>query len=145
MLTTLSRTALGAASVIVNLAGCSSSESSFEACGYASSISEPRSRPLFHTIITRDSSWPARLEADVAAAPGDSLVRALLIHETDVMAADREFVTSRGGLITDEPSDWNGIVATFTVAQLRAFVDGVPMIRIIDAHLVTENILPPCN
>lgn len=72
-------------------------------------------------------------------------MRALLIHQTDIGAADREFVIARGGTIVDEPADWNGIVATFTVTALRAFVDGVPMNRIIDAHLVTENVLPPCE
>lgn len=130
---------------IAGFAACSSSNSSFEACGYTSSIAGPGSRPSFHTIITHDSTWPARLEADVAAASSDSVVRALLIHETDIGPADREFVVSRGATIVDEPTDWNGIVAAFTVAELRSFVEGVPLNRIIDAHLVTDNILPPCE
>ena len=134
-----------AAFALAGMAACSSSSSSFAACGYSSSIAGPGSRPSFHTIITHDSTWPARLEADVAAAPSDSLIRVLLIHETDIGTADREYVTSRGGTILDEPADWNGIVAAFTVAELRTFVDGVPLNRIIDAHLVTENVLPPCE
>lgn len=135
---------LCAVSLALLLMACSASDSSFAACGYSSSITVP-SRPRFHTIITVDSTWPTRLEADVAAAPADSVVRALLIHKTDIGTADREFVTERGGTIVDEPADWNGIVATFTVTALRAFVDGMPMNRIIDAHLVTENVLPPCE
>ena len=136
---------LGVLVLLSGASACSSSDSSFAACGYTSSLTAPSSPPRFHTIITRDSTWPDRLEDDVAASPADSVVRALLIHETDIVASDRDFVTSRGGTIVDEPADWNGIVATFTVAQLRAFVDGVPMNRIIDAHLVTENVLPPCQ
>ena len=136
---------LGVLLLLSGVGACSSSDSSFAACGYTSSITAPSSRPRFHTIITTDSTWPARLEADVAAASSDSVVRALLVHDTDVGPADREFVTSRGGTIVDEPSDWNGIVAAFTVTELRSFVAGVPMNRIIDAHLVTDNILPPCE
>ena len=123
------------------LVACSSSESSFSACGYASDVAGPQ----FHTVITRDSTWPERLAADVATASSDSTVLALLIHETDIILADREYVTSRGGAITSEPIDWNGIVAEFDVASLRTFLTDVAMDRIIDAHLVTENVLPPCN
>lgn len=75
----------------------------------------------------------------------DTVVRALLIHQTDVTDADREYVTSRQGEIVQEPADWNGIVAAFTVAEVRAFAPTAPTTRIIDAHVVSERILPPCN
>lgn len=130
---------------------CSSSEGRFSVCGITSSITAPEVvsptalAPRFHTVITRDTTWPTRLTDEVAGMRDDTVVRALLIHQTDVTDADREYVTARQGSIVDEPTDWNGIVAAFTVEALRAFAPATPTTRIIDAHVVSERILPPCN
>lgn len=143
--------AVAGGSALMLASACGSSESKFSVCGVTSSITAPTPAgpgmpsPRFHTVITRDTTWPARLTDDVATMRADTTVRVLLIHQTDITQADREYVTTRAGEIVDEPVDWNGIVATFTVTALRAFAPATPTTRIIDAHVVSERILPPCN
>lgn len=145
------RTAVCGVVVVLAADACGSSGNRFSVCGVTSSITAPMPvlarapEPRFHSIITRDSVWPTRLTAEVATMSADTSVRVLLIHDTDVIESDREYVTARQGSIVDEPADWNGIVAVFTVRALRAFAPTTPTTRIIDAHVVSERILPPCN
>ena len=134
-------------------AGCSS-RSSASSCGYddASAISGPGgarfdvTKPRFHGTSSRNAAWAADLEEFTGPMPTDSVVRALIVHSGAVTEDDRVRATDAGGTIVDEPPAWNGIVATFTVAEVRAFaVAHAELTRIYDVHLVTEVILPPCE
>ena len=125
-------------------AACSSSEGKFAVCGVSSAITAPDG-PRGHAVVTRDSLWRERLVQEVAAVRADTTVRVLLVHATAVGTADREFVTARGGTIVEEHDEWNGIVGGFTVEALRAFAPQASTTRIIDAHLVSERVLPPCD
>ena len=133
--------------------GCSS-RSSASSCGYASAsaIAGPAearlgsTKPRFHGTSTRNAAWAAELEDFTEAMPADSVVRALIVHATAVTEEDRTRTTEAGGTIVDEPPGWNGIVATFTVAEVRAFASAhAELTRIHDVHLVTEVVLPPCE
>ena len=134
-------------------AGCTSS-SSASSCGYdaASAISGPtrarlaQTKPRFHGTTARNAAWAAELEDFTESMPTDSVVRALIVHSSAVTEDDRLRVTGAGGTIADEPLAWNGIVALFTVAEVRAFATAhAELGRIYDVHLVTEVVLPPCD
>jgi hypothetical protein len=137
---------------LVVVAGCSSSEGQFSVCGIAGSITAPVApsaalEPVlrFHGTITPDSAWRERVVQELGPVRADSVVRLLFVHQSSIVAADRDRVTAGGGTIVEEPAEWNGIVATFTVAGARAYVPGLSLARVIDGHLVTERVLPPCD
>jgi hypothetical protein len=147
-LTKSRRRALLALAAMAPLVAACRSESSASACGYDSTMRSPlATAPHFHVGDGADPEWRTHLAASLAAMPADSSVHALLVLTGDVTAGDRLLVTSRGGTITDEPTFLDGIVATFSVANLRtvASADASETSRVIDVDLVEVTVLPPCE
>ena len=133
-----------AAPPLLLLGACSSSSGSSNACGFPAPMAAVR----FHNSISRNAQWPQQVALAVDEMPSDSSVRVLFVHASAVTQADRDFVTTRGGTIEEIPEavDWNGIVATITVSELRELAPEANTDRIWDAHLLREAvILPPCG
>ena len=144
-------TALAAFVALATALACGS-DSSFSVCGLSAAITAPPRvsaalEPVlrFHGTITTDSAWREHVVEALTTAPVDSTVRVLFVHKTAIVADDRSRVTTAGGTIVEEPADWNGIVATFTVAAIRTYAPTAPLDRVIDGHLVTNRVLPPCK
>ena len=147
-LTSFPRRALLALAALAPLAAACRSESSASACGYDSTMRSPlATAPRFHVGDGADPEWRTHLTTSLAALPADSSVHALLKLTGDVTDGDRLLVTSHGGTITDEPTFLDGIVATFTVTNLRtvATADASTTTRVIDVDLVEVTVLPPCD
>ena len=137
------RRSLAAMSLLL-CGACSSSSSSSGACGFP----EPTAAVRFHNSITRNAQWPQQVALAVDEMRADTLVRILFVHSSAVTQADRDFVTTHGGAIEDQPEadDWNGIVAGMLVSDLRELAPEANTNRIWDVHLLRgEVILPPCD
>ena len=141
-----------AAGALLAVAACRSADGRLSVCGVSPSITAPQATrgdlaPVlrFHGTVTPDSAWREKLVQALATAPADSLVRVLFVHGTAVTTDDRTRVQSAGGTIVEEDADVNGIVASFTVAAVRAYAPTAPLDRVIDGHLVTVRVLPPCD
>jgi hypothetical protein len=143
---------------LATIPACSSSEGTFSVCGLTATITAPdrpaESRAVspafapairFHGGISTDSAWRERVVEELTTIRADTTVRVLFVHKTAVVADDRTRITTAGGTIVEEPADWNGIVATFTVAAIRAYAPTAPLDRVIDGHVVRERVLPPCD
>ena len=137
---------------LVVVAACTSGEGRLSVCGVSPSITAPDEArgdlaPIlrFHGTVTTDSAWREKIVQALQTAPADSLVRVLFVHGTAVTTEDRTRVQSAGGTIVSEDADANGIVASLTVAAVRAYAPTAPLDRVIDGHLVTDRVLPPCD
>jgi hypothetical protein len=139
------------------LAGCSS-EGTFSVCGVTASITAPSAAPAarigaadlvpamrYHGSASTDSAWRERVVQELTNVRADTTVRVLFVHRTSVAADDRTRITTAGGTIVEEPAAWNGIVASFTVAAIRAYVPTVSLDRVMDGHVVRDRVLPPCD
>ena len=126
------------------LGACSSSSGSSEACGFPA----PTSAVALHLTVSRNAQWPQQLAAAVEEMPSDSTVRVLFVHASAVTQADRDHLTTSGATIENVPeaADWNGIVASIAVSDLRELAPEANTNRIWDVHLLRgEVILPPCD